>query len=259
MNIAAQIVEFEKRGFSREQSETILLLSETAKTLFADFPDHFLMFGGATLVFFHQSVRHSADLDLLSTTEELPRFEEIAASLKAGLQPVAEALRISPLDVTLVSGTGPDMKLMIYSNDRRPLYTVDLTRMGNVIASEIVTHTLDGSVPVIKSASRDFLLLQKAEAFMFRRHVKARDAYDILTLQRAGASLSDNLKAHLSDRLMSDEVGAERISGRIEKLNEKLYKSELENRLPSEVYAALQSSGFAELKNAVTTLFADWL
>lgn len=42
----------------------------------------------------------------------------------------------------------------------------------------------------VRSVSKDHLLLQKAEAFAFRRGVKARDAYDIKLLLDTGAKLS---------------------------------------------------------------------
>ena len=65
MNIARQTTKYEEKGFSREKAEINALMENAILAIFRDFPDAFLLFGGATLVLFHESVRHSADLDLL--------------------------------------------------------------------------------------------------------------------------------------------------------------------------------------------------
>ena len=64
MDLAAQIAAYRVRGFTGEQAEVITMMQLAAGVLFQDFPDSFLLFGGATLLLFHDSVRHSADLDL---------------------------------------------------------------------------------------------------------------------------------------------------------------------------------------------------
>ena len=74
--------------------QVITLMKLASGVLFQDFPDSFVLFGGATLLLFHQSSRHSGDLDLLSTTEEPPKPEAIQASLATGIRPTAEALNI---------------------------------------------------------------------------------------------------------------------------------------------------------------------
>src|SRR6202140_5070 len=99
MNLAAQIAAYRERGFTGEQAEVITMMRVAAGVLFRDFPDSFLLFGGATLVLFHDSVRHSADLDLLARAAELPTPEELRASLENGLAPAAEALNLGPLQV----------------------------------------------------------------------------------------------------------------------------------------------------------------
>src|ERR1700679_1829112 len=71
--------------------------------LFRDFPESFLLFGGATLLLFHGSLRHSADLDLLGRAEELPTAAGLCASLTTGLASAAEALDLAPL---LVEASG---------------------------------------------------------------------------------------------------------------------------------------------------------
>jgi hypothetical protein len=73
----------------------------------------------ATLLLFHDSVRHSADLDLLPRADKLPSSENLRASLfkvdiprfgsvleseiTAGLASAADALNLGPLQVE-VSG-----------------------------------------------------------------------------------------------------------------------------------------------------------
>ena len=85
MNLAAQIAAYRDRGFTGEQAEVITMMRVAAGVLFWDFPDSFLLFGGATLLLFHDSVRHSADLDLLPRADKLPTSEDRSASLAAGL------------------------------------------------------------------------------------------------------------------------------------------------------------------------------
>jgi len=56
--------------------------------------------------------------------------------------------------------------------------------------------------------------LQKAEAFLQRRIIKARDACDIFLLFEVGADLSSKLHAHLEDSLHA-EFDADTIKTRI--------------------------------------------
>jgi hypothetical protein len=79
-----------------------------------------------------------------------------------------------------------------------------LSRLGSAIESEIEDHHIDGETglsAVVKSATKELLLLQKAEAFLLRRAVKARDAYDVQLLQKIDSALSANLRAHLQDTI----------------------------------------------------------
>jgi hypothetical protein len=89
MDIAIQIAKYENKGFTRNQAEINTLMEHAAATIFRNFPEAFVLFGGATLVLYHDSLRHSADLDLLSRTGEFPSLEEIAASLQRDLTPEA--------------------------------------------------------------------------------------------------------------------------------------------------------------------------
>lgn len=122
------------------------------------------MFGGAALLLFHQSVRHSGDLDLLATADERPTARAIQASLARGLSPAAEALKFGTLRFEDISHGSLDMKLWIAASDGRRLFRVDLNRFGSVLQREIEEHAVDvdnDHIAQVRSASRDFLLLQK--------------------------------------------------------------------------------------------------
>jgi predicted nucleotidyltransferase component of viral defense system len=69
MNIAERLARYEERGFSRENAAVNVLIEEALQVLFSSFPDTFVFFGGASLVLFYASPRHSGDLDLLARHE----------------------------------------------------------------------------------------------------------------------------------------------------------------------------------------------
>ena len=128
---------------------------------------------------FHESVRHSADLDLLARATHLPSREEIIDSLRRDLVPVAEILQLGDLRFETEGADDQEGRIFVATNPGRQLFRIDLTRLGSAIESEIETHPVEGKFgdsAVIKSASKELLLLQKAEAFLLRRKVKARDA-----------------------------------------------------------------------------------
>jgi len=54
MNLEERLAKYLKRDFSLEQAQTLVLMEEAAIALFAALPEHFVLFGGATLVFFSQ-------------------------------------------------------------------------------------------------------------------------------------------------------------------------------------------------------------
>ena len=72
MNIARQLAKYAAKGFTGEQAQINVLMEAAAFAIFRNFPDAFVLFGGATLILYHDSVRHSADLDLLSRGSQLP-------------------------------------------------------------------------------------------------------------------------------------------------------------------------------------------
>ena len=179
MNLAAQIAAYRDKGFTGEQAEVITLMRVAAGVLFRDFPDSFLLFGGATLLLFHNSVRHSADLDLQPRADTLPTSEDLRGSLATGLASAADALNLGPLRVQ-VSGD----KILVKQGDNSLLFQVDIARFGSVIESEVEEHAIEideGNVAMVKAASREFLLLQKAECFLLRKIMKTRDAFDIFS------------------------------------------------------------------------------
>ena len=258
MNLASHIASFKERGFPSDHAEFLALMSVATGVLFQDFPDSFLLFGGATLVFFHQSDRHSADIDLLSRTEEPPTLDAIRESIRNGVTPTAESLGFAPLQFEATEG----VKLWTRSRSGEALFSVDLTRFGSVLESQVVEHNvaIDSNEFVkVQSASRDFLLLQKAECFLLRRSVKARDAYDIYLLKSKGAFLDENLTNHLSDTLSNHEIETEDIAKRIEWINEKHCHQELHPLLPSGVFDDLARDGFERLRDALYELYRDWL
>src|SRR5207253_2230631 len=109
---------------------------------------------------------------------------------------------------------------------------------------------------IIKSATKELLLLQKAEAFLMRRSVKARDAYDIHLLNEIGAVLSLNLRAHLQDTILGNEIASETISDRI---GVNLCRLELKPILPPSIYSVLEEAQFEPLINALRHLYKEWL
>jgi hypothetical protein len=262
MKLSEQIALYKEQGFTSEHAEVITLMRLAAGVLFSAFPESFLLFGGATLLLFHQSLRHSGDLDLLSRTDEMPKPSQIEAALVEGLASAAEALSLAPLQIVNISNTDIDTKLWVKSRDGRPLFRIDLNRYGSVLETEVVEHQIaidDDKIAKVKSASRNFLLLQKAECFLLRKIVKARDGFDIRLLSDSGASLERNLKDHLSDTLMGNEIQSEDIVKRIEEVDEKRCRSELQAVLPAEVFDSLAAQGFKPMRDSLYELYAEWL
>lgn len=154
------------------------------------------------------------------------------------------------------------MKLWVVAGDGRRLFRVDLNRFGSVLQNEIEEHSVeldDEHVAQVRSASRDFLLLQKAECFLLRRIMKTRDAFDIRLLMNSGGTLGNNLKSILTDTLMSWEIESEDIVNRIEQVNVRRCAAELQPVLPSNVFETLARDRFKPLRDALYRLYADWL
>lgn len=259
MNIARQTTKYEEKGFSREKAEINALMENAILAIFRDFPDAFLLFGGATLVLFHESVRHSADLDLLPRGTSIPTRDEIISTLKREVSPIAETLQLGELQFATTGSGGVEGSIFVSSSSGQRLFRVDLTKFGSAIESEIETHPIEsqsGESVDIKSPTN---LLQKAEAFLLRRIVKARDAYDIHVLLQKGAVLNPNLKAHLEDAMHANEIDGETVSERIALIDIDRCSLELKPILPPEIYTPLEESEFEKLRDAVKKLFEEWL
>lgn len=257
MTVADEIAGYRERGFTQEQAEVIVMMRVAAGLIFRDFPDSFLLYGGATLVLFHQGPRHSADLDLDLLGEDSPPLDTIRETLINGLKSLAEALSQDPLEIEIGE------KLSVKNRNGKDLFTVDIHRFGAVIESEIEKHPVsldENDIVEIRAASRNLLLFHKSECFLLRKKVKARDAFDIYDLTTlSGIVLSQNLKDHLTDTLMSHEIEAEEILERVQQIDEKRCKAELESYLPRELCEALANEGFKPLREALLDLYKDWL
>lgn len=262
MDVATRIAKYEEKGFTRERAEINVLMEAAAFAIFKDFPDAFVLFGGATLVLYHESVRHSADLDLLSRGVETPSRYEITASLERDLTPLSAIMEMGTLRFGSDISESLEGRIFVSTDSGRRLFRVDLSRLGSAIESEIEDHRIDeetGITAVVKSVTKELLLLQKAEAFLLRRAVKARDAYDVHLLQSIGATLGANLRAHLQDTMLANEIDSDVISGRIDRVNKNLCRVELKPILPPEVYVALEAAEFAPLRGALRKLYGEWL
>jgi predicted nucleotidyltransferase component of viral defense system len=90
MNIAERLAKYEQQGFGQETAAVNVLLEETLQILFSNFPDTFVFFGGASLVLFYGSPRHSGDLDLLISAEMPPRGDELQRVLEQPLRAAAD-------------------------------------------------------------------------------------------------------------------------------------------------------------------------
>lgn len=258
MNLETQLQVLISKGFSAPNAETILLMREALVVLFDAFPDTLLLIGGANLLLFHDSIRLSSDLDLAPLTEP-PPVDRLVSVLVDGLEPLSKLMNMT-LAVTVTSETNLT-RVSLQSNETH-LFTIDISRIGAVIPSASDSHNLEATgsnvVAAVRAASRDQLLLHKAEAFLHRRILKVRDAYDIMVLLGRGAALSGNLKQHFEDLLIG-EFDSTRIRERIESLTRERCRAELKSILPVGVYERLDQQDFQPLKDAVFKLFEEWL
>src|SRR5713226_140890 len=98
MNLQTRVDKYRERGFQELEAEILILIEESAAALFTSFPDHFILFGGATLVLFYESPRLSRDLDLLASPTQIPRPEEIEDVVRSSIQSIAEILGLGQLE-----------------------------------------------------------------------------------------------------------------------------------------------------------------
>lgn len=260
MNWQARIELYLKRGFQKAEAEILVLIEEAASGLFSAFPDRFILFGGATLVLFYDSPRLSRDLDLLAKADELPPAVDVQKVVESSIQPLAEIFGLGKLDFRQQGDSKDFIKIWVESN-QRPLFSIDLTRIGGtILKSEIVQQRIAGDdQKTILALSANYLLFQKCETFLDRRYPKARDAFDIDVLQKKGAQLDDNLKAHLEDFIRMKELDADLIRSRIARIDPKLCTVELRPILPQELFAELAKDDFNRLRKALEAVFSSWI
>jgi hypothetical protein len=106
------------------------------------------------------------------------------------------------------------------------------------------------------TATADYLLLQKCEVFLSHRHVKARDAFDIHLLLTRGASLNDNLRAHLEDFVSLKDLDGEFIEARIQNIDVRLCTAELRSVLPPALFDELATTKFAPIRDSLRVAFS---
>ena len=129
---------------------------------------------------------------------DLRNLRILVSAVRKHIQPIVETLGLGQLDFRKHDENDGLMKCWVVANEK-PLFSIDLSRIGgSVLESQVVQQTVTGTTDrTVRTATADYLLLQKCEVFLSRRHVKARDAFDIHPPLTRGASLNDNLKAHL--------------------------------------------------------------
>lgn len=178
------------------------------------------------------------------------------------LRAAGEVLGFGELTIEPARTTGEFLKLAVKAGIL-VLFTIDLTRIGAVIRSELVAVSItadSGQQIAILVPSRDLQLLFKVETFLKRRFLKARDAFDVKLLKDSGAALNDNLKAHLKDGPAADRLDdPEFIARRIDRVNARTCKPELQPYLPKVLYAELEKVDFKPLRDALRELFSEWL
>jgi Nucleotidyl transferase AbiEii toxin, Type IV TA system len=241
-------------------AQILILIEESAVALFSAFPDHFILFGGVTLVLFHDSPRLSRDLDLLSSSGQLPEAKEIQAVVRDALQPIAETLGLGQIEFRQGTVNAGLAKQWVSAN-QRPLFSIDLTTIGgNVLNSQIVKHIIAG-IPEksVLAPNANYLLYQKCETFLSRRHVKGRDAFDIHLLLSRDAILDNTLRPHFEDFLRMREFDAEFIEERIQSVTPKLCTVELRPVLPLPLFEELESRDFLPIHSSLRTVFSEWI
>ena len=260
MNLADRLKIYLDRGLQGDEAGILVLIEESGIAIFKAFPDDFVLFGGAALLLFYDSPRFSRDLDLLTSATALPPFEEIVSVVRKAIQPIAETLGLGHLDFRKYNESEDFIKCWVVANEK-PLFSIDLTRIrGSVLESQIVNQSLAGtSDRTLRTATANYLLLQKCEVFLARRYVKARDAFDIHHLLARRSSLNTNLKAHLEDFVLLKDLDGEFIEARIQSIDVRLCTAELRSVLPPALFEELASKQFEPLRDSLRKLFSQWV
>lgn len=209
---------------------------------------------------FYESPRLSRDLDLLACPSQIPNPEEIQVVVLSSIQQIAETLGLGQLEIRKYID-GPDFVKQWVLANQKPLFSIDLTRIGgSVLETRIVKKTI-ASAPekTVVTMSANYLLFQKCETFLDRRRVKARDAFDIHLLLTRGAQLDNNLQAHLEDYIVMKEIEEEGIETRIQNIDTKLCTVELRPVLPQAVFNELAKNEFEAIRRSLRNVFSHWL
>lgn len=197
---------------------------------------------------------------MLSTTGQLPEAEDLRRVLYEGLGPLSGLLDLEA-NVQILNAEESLKKLSVRSGNRA-LFTVDVTRTGALLPNEVERHDFESAASAvtatIRPASRNLLLFQKAEAFLLRRIVKVRDAYDIRLLLNAGAKLEGQLRALLETELQWREVDEEQIRKRIAMVDAKRCRAELRYVLPDPIFGELEREDFQSLRDALLALYESY-
>jgi Nucleotidyl transferase AbiEii toxin, Type IV TA system len=260
MNLQARVDRYRERDFQSSDAEILVFIEESAVALFTLFPGQFILFGGATLVLFYGSPRLSRDLDLLASAGPLPKAEDVQAVVRSRIQPLAEVFGLGQLELRQDIANPDFIKHWVLAN-QKPLFSIDLTRIGrNILESQIVKKTITDSPEItVPTPNANYLLFQKCETFLGRRHVKTRDAFDIHLLLWRGAQLDKTLRPHLEDFIAMNELGRESIKLRIDAVTAKLCTVELRPVLPLPLFEQLEKEGFEPIRQSLRTVFAYWL
>lgn len=260
MNLQARVDRYRQRDFQQSDAEILVLIEESAVALFTSFPDHFILFGGATLVLFYGSPRLSRDLDLLASAGRLPKTEDVQAVVRSRIQPLAEIFGLGQLELRQDNANPDFIKHWVLAN-QKPLFSIDLTRIGgNVLETQIIKKTITDTPEItILTPNANYLLFQKCETFFGRRNVKARDAFDIHLLLSRGAQLDKTLRPHLEDFIAMNELDEESIKARIEAITAKLCTVELRPVLPLPLFEQLEKEGFEPIRQSLRTVFSHWV
>jgi len=145
MTLQERVARYLDRNLQKYQADILVLMEEAAIALFSALPDHFLLFGGATLVLFHESPRISKDLDLLARVDRLPTAQELVGALEGRLQEVAGVLGLGPVAFEPETEGEHFVRLWTVGPAKQKLFTVDLTRIGgSVLLREIVKEDRGG-------------------------------------------------------------------------------------------------------------------
>lgn len=178
----------------------------------------------------------------------------------SSLQPIAEALGLGTLQFQKYTD-GPDFAKHWVLANHKPLFSIDVTRIGETIPESHITKQSIPTTPeaTVATPNSNYLLFQKVETFLNRRSVKARDAFDIGLLLSQGAQLDKHLHAHLEDSIRMKELDDEEIGARISAITNKLCIAELRTVLPPSVFQGLADDKFQAIRRSLRGVLADWL